>query len=297
MRRPIFSFFNTWHLKLNKLLKDRSPLLNQALFTFPRMLGMGFQDEWNAAHGNLKAKSDHASIVLFTAHKCASTYTHKLIAPFAEKKGMTQINFDSYFSLVDRGGYQNFEDKTFMDKAFNPNGFFYGPFRSFRKIPSLKNYLVVLILRDPRDVLTSNYYSNAFSHAILSEENIKKRELAVQETVDEFVIRSAPRFQKTYQEYSNLVRTNKHVKVLPYEQMVSSFETWIRELLNYLKLDPTEAEINQLVEASNFTVAKEDKNAHIRNIKAGDHINKLKPETIALLNDTLKEELSFFNYL
>ena len=61
-------------------------------------------------------------------------------------------------------------------------------------IPSLEKYKVILVTRDPRDILVSDYYSIAYSHSVPSKTGNKydkfmsKRNKAREYTIDDFVI-------------------------------------------------------------------------------------------------------------
>ena len=78
--------------------------------------------------------------------------------------------------------------------------------------------------------------------------------------------------------------------------MVENFEPWLRNLAQHIHLDNDDALLKRIIVESNFTVKKEDKNSFIRNIKAGDHINKLKTETIQQLNQKFSNVLSTLGY-
>ncbi len=64
----------------------------------------------------------------------------------------------------------------------------------------------------------------------------------------------------------------------------------------YFNLTGNEKLIEEIVSKTSFKVKKEDKHSFIRNIKAGDHKNKLAPETIEKLNLLFKNELELLNY-
>ena len=78
--------------------------------------------------------------------------------------------------------------------------------------------------------------------------------------------------------------------------MVADFKPWLQQLANHLDLENRDQKIEELVEATSFKVKKEDKKSFVRNITPGDHKNKLKPETIATLNEIFKEELIKLKY-
>ena len=76
--------------------------------------------------------------------------------------------------------------------------------------------------------------------------------------------------------------------VTSYERMVTDFEGWLDDLLSYCELDISE-ELRQSIIANNNKrkPTTENVNAHLRKGQPGDHLDKLKPETIEALNSRL----------
>ena len=153
----------------------------------------------------------------------------------------------------------------------------------------------MLNLRDPRDVLTSLYYSTAYSHAVISPKLLRGRKEAQGLSVDEFVMANIEEVLQGYTRYCDtLLKSN--ALFLKYEQMVGDFEAWLARLVDYCELDQHQAIIQAILDEADFDVKKEDKYSQRRQVTPGDHRRKLLPATIAELNDRFGAVLATMDY-
>jgi hypothetical protein len=176
---------------------------------------------------------------------------------------------------------------------FQPQGYLYSAFGGMVKgIPEFERYKVILMVRDPRDILVSWYYSLAFSHSTPPEASnryqdfMEKRSKAQEMTVDELVIAESDRVLRIYQRYiQNLLEPYDHVYLTSYEQMTSDYECWLRGIGEACDLEISPGLMDRLLEENRRLQPKnEDVREHIRKGEPGDYLDKLQPETIAFLN-------------
>lgn len=291
---------------IEKLIKyaKSNPLVRKFQTNFPntfRVLiskpsaAIRFKNEATFLKSQLKSKTESPSILLFTTHKCASTYTSKILKRIAESKGYTNIDVEAYLSLNDYAPADFFKLKENIKKIDQNKGFLIGPLRYFVGIEKLSQYKIVLVLRDPRDVLTSYYFSNKYSHIPINKKFILEREKYKDHTIDEFVIDFMPEIKRRYQEFVSYVYNLKNCINLPYEYLVGDFNNWLNDLMTFTELEDDLIKKDLLAE-SKFTVSKENVNNQIRNITPGDYKSKLAPETIEFLNEELAEILQALNY-
>ncbi len=243
-----------------------------------------FSNERKLENGKAVSSSESSSIILFTIQKCASTLVTKILKELSTSKGMVHIDFDSYYTTVSPKKYELFNDETFQKNALKPKGYYYGAWRHYRTVPNIENYRVLLILRDPRDVLTSMYFSNAYSHSPVSKKLVEKRTSVREMDIEEFVLQKAPLIKDRYADYIQHLLNKPSVLFLRYEDMVGDFPTWINELAAHTYMDEKEDIIQHFIESLSFKVEKEDKHSHIRNIQPGDYLRKLSKSTIEELN-------------
>jgi hypothetical protein len=215
----------------------------------------------------------------------------------AEPAGLVHANYDAYVTMTRVPGNLNpFSANGSMHKAFRPQGYYYGPIGSYRRIERLDAYKAVLQLRDPRDVLTSLYYSTVYSHAVISPKLIRRRKEAAQMDVDEFVLHSIGEYLSIYEIYCKQLLNQKYLLFLKYETMVGEFDSWLNQLVAHIGLGDQEKALNSIRRQADFSVNKEDKYAQRRQVAPGDHRRKLQAKTIGQLNDAFKEVLSQLDY-
>jgi hypothetical protein len=244
--------------------------------------------------GQLPPASNRPSMLHFTLHKCASVYLRAKLHALAEMIGLAPLDLDGYF--FDSGRPQPFDVR--------PHGYFYGPFRCLddafgvrRQWPDLTGYKVVVVIRDPRDVLTSLYFSTAYSHRTPQGEGresfLALREDAQHVAIDDYVRREADVFLARYRAYFRLA-ARYEVHLTTYEQLVTWPEAWLDALLAYLEVGLSPRRRHRLVSAGDFAVQRENPRAHVRQVQPGDHSRKLRRETINWLNAKFAEVLDWY---
>lgn len=270
--------------KVDLALRLRFPKLYYLLVQRPRNY-FKFQTEKKLVRGEKLSESNKSSIIFFTTQKCASRYVSRVIQTLAENEGMVHADYDAYAAMLRLKPEQNpFAQQGAMKLAFQPHGYYYGPIGTYRSLAELERYKVVLQLRDPRDVLTSLYFSTVYSHALISPKVIRRRQQAEQMTIDEFVIAETEEYGPIYQEYIDELLGKKEVLFLKYEDMVDSFENWLNKLISHVGFSADSTILDLLRKEADFTVAQEDPYLQRRQVIPGDHKRKLERETIDELN-------------
>lgn len=269
---------------LDRAFRIRFPKLYYEFVQRPR-IHFQFQTEKKLIRGEKLSGSTNASILFFTTQKCASRYVSRVIAALADSADMVHADYDAFTAIASPPQAQNpFGRDGAIKVAFQLKGYYYGPIGTYRLIPGAEGYKAILQLRDPRDVLTSLYFSTVFSHALISKKVIRRREEAKQMTIDEFVIFETKEYIPIYQEYVDQLLGKPNVLFLKYEEMVSSFEGWLAKLIGHIGISADSAVLDQLRKEADFTIAQEDPYSQRRQVAPGDHKRKLKPETIVELN-------------
>jgi hypothetical protein len=192
-----------------------------------------------------------------------------------------------------------------LTQAFPPDGYCFGGFReiprSFLGAPALRRLRKVLVVRDPRDMLVSRYFSTRFSHG--------------------FEARGTPQFSQLMRQliedgemdldryclfYSWIVNTDFFLHrdiirdpltlVLKYEDFVYEKGYLIDKISNWFNLDVAPQRRSDIAAQYAGRPVAERPEQHIRQVHPGDHRRKLKPETITALNAILAEFMITFGY-
>lgn len=227
------------------------------------------------------------SAYIFSLHKAGSTLINGLAQVMC---AFNQAGFVSFANAMRAAGLSG-ETPVAVDPAvYRPEGFIYGGFRAFpgHGLPWLDRAPKVLLLRDPRDILTSFYFSVAFSHRPPGEGPLKQEHDTFQlETkngrIGTFVKEQAPGLRREIKRYERRLPSS-NLAVYHYEDVIGNKAAWIEDLAGFLALDADAAVKRRLLERFDVTPDKERPDRHVRRVEPGDHKEKLPPRVIARLD-------------
>lgn len=176
-----------------------------------------------------------------------------------------------------------------------------GPIRRPIVLPNDLDARGVIAVRDPRDALTSMFYSFTYSHSGIPDDERQRRAAL---GVDRFALQRLGDMKERLVSYHAMLETRPNWSLVRYEDMVLRFDVWLAQFLNGLGLVPDPAVVAAFAQAKvdeyRSTIEERQKreriDLHVRNVAPGDHLRKLKPETIAEINAALAGELAFFGY-
>ncbi len=291
-----------------KTLKDQAkPLITKFAPARNFLIARQFGVELELLKGTHKNTNQHPSVLHFSVNKSATQYVKSVIRQCSSANGLVNVGMNEYAFKSDFPYLNKLsaEEMQQYHHVFKPQGYTYSVFGGMIDgIPNLDQYLVVLMVRDPRDVLVSGYYSVAYSHPepAYGTEKYKNflndRAFAQQATVDEYAIAQCDRVYATYERYRTLL-LNRHPNayITKYEDMVSDFGSWLQSVADYCQFELSDNLRNQLIEENEKLRPKsEDVKKHIRKGKAGDYKEKLKPETVDHIESKLSTLLTAFGY-
>jgi hypothetical protein len=272
---------------------------------FRRFFRDQFRVEKALLAGRHRIRSTVPSVLHFSFNKAATQTVKKLLIECGRLNGLTPALLHDY-AFHHAMPFLDHLDRSEMEKyahLFKPAGYLYTVFGGMIEgIPALDRFKVVLVVRDPRDILVSDYYSIAYSHAIPKGEKkelyLSRREAALASSLDEHVLNNAEKLRAVFEKYElHLFPACPGVHVARYEDMVEDFAGWLEALLRGCGLDIPDAVRGRLIEGHEARRPKvEDINKHLRKGVPGEHREKLQRETIEKLNRLFAEPLSRFNY-
>lgn len=212
----------------------------------------------------------------------------------------------------------NYANKIYRGKKtgqiiFKEKGFIYGPIRLsadpmsqvYEKlikptcdIDFVEDKIAIFLVRDPRDILVSSFYSFGYSHGFSNVEEIKQRQIerrinTQSVSLDKYALQSAPGMLSHFTTMCNLSRNCNRGVVLRYEDMIENWEDFAAGLCKYINIKPRVLE--QVYQRSRPR-QREDITSHRRSGKSGGFRSKLSEETIASLNLTFEPVLEYFKY-
>jgi len=266
-----------------------------------------FRVELDLIKGTHRNENKHPSIIHFSLHKAATQYTKSILRRCASENGMTPVFLPDY-GFNTKFPYLDLLSAAEMEKyqhIFKPAGYLYSVFGGMIEgVPELEQYILVFLVRDPRDLLVSEYYSLAYSHGVPDkrgdkyEQFLKLRRAAQSMTIDDHVVARCENTYEVLHRYKTLLMDRyPKVHITRYEDMTADFRSWLRDLLDSCRLEISRELLQSLLEESERLRPKEeDIRRHIRKGRPGDYKEKLRAETIDYLNGRLSPMLEVFGY-
>lgn len=240
------------------------------------------------------------SVISTSMHKAGSSIADSIITDILAAKGMEldRISLQVPASPLSAAEiYKNYQ--IHMKETGVYYGIARGPYVS--DMPVLYRLKVIVQVRDPRDCLTSAYFSLKTSHVPpIDPEKLKqfmeRRKKLETLDINEYVRQQADEYRNRLRILRELVQRHDDVLVLKYEDMVERTEQWLEQIALFVDQPITSALRTKLGGKIDFSVDKEDISKHKRQVSPGDHKRKLSEKTIREISDTMADEMAFFGY-
>jgi hypothetical protein len=188
---------------------------------------------------------------------------------------------------------------------FVPHGYCYGGFRYLPRrfeIPILADAKPILLVRDPRDMLVSHYYSMRDSHpepgnALKSvNSRMTMRDWARSLEIDDYVHKAAETFRRFLTNYRTILCADYSTKIFRYEDVIYRKAEWVEGIADHFGFEMTPAVAAEIAGKQDIIPEKESTSQHVRQVHPGNFKQKLRPDTVAQLDEYFAEEMVFFGY-
>ena len=253
------------------------------------------------------------NVVAFTVHKAGSMVLHRVLRDICQHDN---IEYHSENGPNPKLPVRKiFDGKDYIAK----NTGCFGPIRFFVPSRALPEANILLHLRDPRDVLTSMFFSYCFMHRGPVPANTGIRKQVAEAGIDKFVLDMssdvAAQYEGDYgtggnyreqignvaERYDRYLREligRPNTVVVSYEEMVLDFPSWLGKVVARFELPESEETYRIVAEryAESVKPVAEDVWSHKRKVVPGDYKEKLLPETIAELNRRFANVLEALGY-
>jgi len=190
-----------------------------------------------------------------------------------------------------------------MDSLFHQPGYVFATLRWLPPkfhINALETQKKILLVRDPRDMLVSAYYSFRESHGIpnsgpvkTSLERTRKRLLNL--TLDEYVRSAATPLKAKYFRLMTLLAT-RNLLLRRYEDIIFDKESFVRDIADFFEIDLPFEDIAVIAGKHDIIPETENTSKHIRQVKPRNFESKLSPGTVEEISHTLRAVLCEFDY-
>ncbi len=185
------------------------------------------------------------------------------------------------------------------------SNFCLGPLRTFDTsavaVSSRHRVKRIFQVRDPRDILVSQFYSLGWRH---TDEGFDPRQQAIREairgmTIDQYVVDPDLAIRPLASRFRFLLTRSPGPddRVLRYEQMVTDFPGWLRQVVPVLEFRwPSLVCLKYAMRFRNEFRPDRHPHSHKRRVTPGDYRRALHPATIERLNDVLEPVLGPLGY-
>lgn len=248
------------------------------------------------------ANGEGGPFYCFGIRKSGSTLLHKILSSMAVANGINVVDLPGKMFQM---GF-TFKDWAHLDISplLRP-GNLYSGFRAYpaaiNQISDLAKAPKVFMFRDPRDALVSQYFSDAYSHSLPAREGsghelfLKKRAAALETPIDEWVLEKCGPLRQTMMAYAPLL-DDPNCLSLRYEDYVFQKRRLIMKVANHFEWTMTEDKILRVLAAVDIVPTAENEKKFVRKAIPGDHLDKLRPDTIKKLNHRLSAAMTTYDY-
>lgn len=252
------------------------------------------------------AKSATPPLFVMGLRKCGSTMLNQLMQEIAQLNGRHTVDLPGTFfqAGVKFPEWQGLD----LREVLRPGNIYLG----FRACPSgLPSNAIfataprILMFRDPRDALVSQYFSDSYSHSLPTAQTrqaqrtrtefLAKREKARTTDINDYVLQNAASMDRTFLSYADVLASPLTL-ALRYEEFIFQKKRLIAKILRHFGLHMSREEIDGLLAKVDIIPTSEDPTNFVRTVTPGDHRRKLTPDTIAKLDSRLKNSLALYDY-
>lgn len=245
------------------------------------------------------------SVFFMSVHKSGSTLMNNLIRATCQMLDYEFVDIQSHYFNT---GVADSDIPAETSKIFKPKGYVYSGFRYFPnqyEIPCLMDCPLIVLIRDPRDAVVSQYFSLAQSHPMPGKDADDKllrhmeevRRQTLGSDINEFALREVGGFAKKLETYSELLKTHPKARLFQYEEIIYMKKKWLMTMLNFLQWKMQPGEPMRLANRFNVLPRAEDATKHIRQVHPQNYLAKLSTETINEINKKYAPVLHRFNYI
>lgn len=241
------------------------------------------------------------SVISASMHKAGSTIMDLILVEFMKARGyeIDRIALEVPRSpLPERDIFIQAQDDMILEDVYY--GVARGPYVA--EMPILEKLKVIAQVRDPRDCITSAYFSFKVSHVPPKDPEKKKafmerRKKLENLSIDGYALSQVESYKRRMEILRNLLNGPGETLLLRYEDMVQQTEGWLGQIGGFIDQPVTDELRETLGEKIDFSVSAEAVTKHKRQVTPGDHLRKLKPETVEQMTQKMRSELEYFGYL
>lgn len=250
-----------------------------------------------------RPRNARPSVLSFSLPKAGSVMLENIMVDLSRRAGLGYFSLET--ALFEKGVAVD-DTPPQASKLFFPKGYCYGGFRRLPasyEIPILERSKKILLVRDPRDMLVSLYFSITRSHrppgaeaGTEALERFERDRAKVSVTpIDVFMKHRAERFSRLYLSYDRIL-DDPGLRVYRYEDVLYEKRAWVADICSWFGWSVDQDAMHAIADAHDLIPGQENEGEHVRKAHPGDHREKLDAGTIEFLNGVLAPILERHNY-
>lgn len=248
------------------------------------------QEEFSTK-GGLRAVLDvpeprgDGSTFVVAGHKTGSVLLTRIIEDIAQVTGLPAIPVEAQ---VWREGFSIGDWPEALYALLEREGFVFYSFRWLQKLPELAAFETarkIFMIRDPRDIAVSYYFSMAKSHGVPKSGRTREMLLKLREDTGRMDIDAFVQAGKAGPVLRNIERFGGFLDrpdsvFYRYEDVIFEKRDWVARIARDLDVDLPREKAHEIADRHDLLPEKEDPTKHIRSVRPGGWREKLSTESV-----------------
>ena len=238
--------------------------------------------------------------------KCGSSLLNSMLNDLGRLNGMPFVDVGGRFFSANIAEQEWRHDPAVLQML--APGMVYGGFRTmplvFAQSPLYRKSRKVLLVRDPRDALVSEYFSIAYSHSLpeadgaggVRDEFLAMRRATLAASIETVVLERAASMNQAFVEYAEAA-ADPLTKVYRYEDVILNKRPWVQSMAEHFgwRADMP-GMLDGMMGWADKVPTQERSQEFVRRVIPGDHREKLSASVIAALGVALRPAMGLFGY-
>jgi len=254
------------------------------------------------AHIPPTSRPDFPSCGVFAFAKAGSVLVNAIVRGLMAEVGVPLIDWPELWHGrgIDMATIQCDFTQVFPQHGYCVAGFRHVP-NSFLGGTALRRLRKLLVVRDPRDMLVSRYFSIRYSHKLEAQgtpqfvQVIRQVMEDAEMDLDRHCLFNSWIVNADFFLHRDII-ADPQTLVLKYEDFVYDKDGLAVTIRDWFGLDVSQERLAAIIAPYQAIPATERPDQHVRQAHPGDYRRKLKPQTIAVLDGVFAEYMAAFGY-
>ncbi len=242
------------------------------------------------------------SVLAFSMAKAGSTLLFEMLRTLSRMAGVAYFEPEAALFAAGRDPLARPTDLQFQ---YLPVGYCFGGYRQFpaHPIPLLDHARTVFLVRDPRDMIVSLYFSLMGSHEIPTRgadgHNAMQeaRDFVARLSLSEFLWSGILQYTRMFEGYvANRFHARDNVRVYRYEDVIYRKAAFLQDVQAWFGWNIDPVLVDSVASSADSIPVTEQRGAHIRQVHPGNHAAYLSAAESQQICNDLREYMSLFGY-